>query len=66
MWIKSNARKKNHMQEGVPGSNVSLAEWGNKFLRRNVCRTGTQFFFPMDMCRLATHMEVCLLEKTSL
>lgn len=22
------------MQDGVPGSNVSLAKWGNKFLRK--------------------------------
>lgn len=66
MWTKPNARKKNHMQDGVPGSNVSLAKWGNKFLRRKVCRTGTQFCFPVDMCRLVTHMEVCLLEKSLL
>lgn len=54
------------MQDGVPGSNVSLAKWGNKFLRKKVCRTGIQLCFPMDMCRLVTHMEVCLLEKISL
>lgn len=45
--------------KSAPGSNVSLAKWGDKYMREKVVS-------QMDMCMLATHKEVCLLKNISL